>query len=852
MAQKNATLRALIEGVIYDLMPKGSVYNVWVDDTTTLAEKLAEVITSLNGKVTPEELTSAIEQALAGFEGGGGESIIKPFVVDDRYRIDIDSLEDNTFYYLEGKADSSDLIGGAAGETLSAAKVRKGVLYYNQFTRVEDSGKIHGRMIGGDQLIEYNYTPGYYGMINAKRNHYYLYADPNKDIEVDYTPVYPNHPATKKYVDDTFASFAIPDVEKGNWNQNDPEAADYIKNRTHYVEYGDNRVEILPASSLALNEENGAFMLLDAIELTAGKQYVVKFTDSSNNEVEYTTMCVDAPENEDGMKWMLGDAGLMEGTPTTGEPFIMVVLDPSVASQMGIGALVMWIGGTMLQTISISAPEEIVHKLDPKYLPDVYSNGSGGGSGAGSTDVLLGQTPVRFTKAANMVRLVGEGDVSYTIESDTVSDLESASSQSLNNATMTRNDGYVEIKSTSGASGWYQSYVDIVMGGLVVGEKYTFVVDASGISWDETNRISNGKFIVYDASGSSTLLTVNVSNVQSNVYSADFTATTTSVKVRAYPGDYMWQAGATAARFNSIYINKSGTSTLHTTIINENGTFNGSVLLPGLSAGVYISSDPVCYVYTVQSADSSSGSRHNGKVMVCFGDSITGNMTAPNDYPSVVARETGMDVINAGFGGCRMSDTHSDAAYAAFSMVKLADAVSSGDWTLQDSNVSGLSTVTNGTAHLEALKAVDWSKVDFVSIAYGTNDIQNAIAIDSDTDKMSTKTFLGSLRYSITKILTAYPHIKLILLTPIYRYFNDESVDSDQKQFGGKAFTDWGDGIISVAKEYKVPHIDMYHTLGINSINRTYYFPASDGTHPNAKGLALFGGKLSARILSEY
>lgn len=573
MAQKDATLRALIEGVIYDLMPKGSAYNIWVDDTTTLAAKLAEVITSLNGKVTPQQMETAIEEALSGFEPGNKAPL--------------------TF-----------------------------------------TGAVQGTYDGSEAL-----------------------------------------------------------------------------------------------------------------------------------------------------------------------------------------------------TINIPA----------------------GGNGCSvSTDVLLGQTPIRFTKAANMVRLVGDGEITYTIESDTISDLESATSRTPNNASITMNGDYVEIKSTSAASGWYQSYVDIVMGGLVVGEKYTFVVDASGIAWDEANKIANGKFIVYDSGGSSTLLTVNVSNVMQNVYSADFTATTTSVKVRAYPGDYMWQAGVTAARFNSIYINKADTSTLHTTIINETGTFNGAVLLPGLSAGVYISSDPACYVYTVQSADSSSGSRHNGKVMVCFGDSITGNMTAPNDYPSVIARETGMEVINAGFGGCRMSDTHSDASYAAFSMVKLADAVSSGDWSLQDGKVSGLSTVTNGTAHLEALKAVDWSKVDFVSIAYGTNDIQNAIAVDSDSDELTTKTFLGSLRYSITKILTAYPNIKLILLTPIYRYFNDEGVDSDNKTFGGKAFTDWGEGIISVAKEYKVPFIDMYNTLGINSINRTYYFPASDGTHPNAKGLALIGGKIAAGILSQY
>lgn len=80
MAQKYATLRALIEGVIYDLMPKGSVYNVWVDDTTTLAEKLAEVITSLNGKVTPEQMAAAIEEALADFDGGSSADSVPAYV----------------------------------------------------------------------------------------------------------------------------------------------------------------------------------------------------------------------------------------------------------------------------------------------------------------------------------------------------------------------------------------------------------------------------------------------------------------------------------------------------------------------------------------------------------------------------------------------------------------------------------------------------------------------------------------------------------------------------------------------------------------------------------------------------
>ena len=60
-ATRNAILRALIEGVLTDLMVKTNVDNVYVNDTTTLAAKLAEIVTSLNNKVTPDTVNAAIE-----------------------------------------------------------------------------------------------------------------------------------------------------------------------------------------------------------------------------------------------------------------------------------------------------------------------------------------------------------------------------------------------------------------------------------------------------------------------------------------------------------------------------------------------------------------------------------------------------------------------------------------------------------------------------------------------------------------------------------------------------------------------------------------------------------------------
>ena len=67
---KNAVLQALLEGVLTDLMVKTNVYYVYVDDVTTLAEKLAEVIASLNSKVTADEvkaeIKSYVDEAILG------------------------------------------------------------------------------------------------------------------------------------------------------------------------------------------------------------------------------------------------------------------------------------------------------------------------------------------------------------------------------------------------------------------------------------------------------------------------------------------------------------------------------------------------------------------------------------------------------------------------------------------------------------------------------------------------------------------------------------------------------------------------------------------------------------------
>ena len=226
-----------------------------------------------------------------------------------------------------------------------------------------------------------------------------------------------------------------------------------------------------------------------------------------------------------------------------------------------------------------------------------------------------------------------------------------------------------------------------------------------------------------------------------------------------------------------------------------------------------------------------------GKIIVNFGDSIFGNARPPQDVSTRLAELTGATVHNCGFGGCRMTH-HPNPNYDAFCMTKLADAITSRNFSLQEKalvNTSDAAVPSYFADGLATLKSIDFTKVCIVTIAYGTND-WNGVPLES-ADKTSV---CGALRYSIETILNKYPHIKIFVCSPTYRYWMDGSgaftEDSDTK-LGGDNYTlvQLIEKIRGVSKEYKIPFIDNYHELGINKFNRNLYI-SSDGTHHTIEG----------------
>lgn len=464
---------------------------------------------------------------------------------------------------------------------------------------------------------------------------------------------------------------------------------------------------------------------------------------------------------------------------------------------------------------------------------------SGGDEPVGPTETLLGQTPYTLTEDAN-IRLKSTSETTYSTGSGVVKDFDDRENQTLTSATLTDQGTYWELADNGGAA-WYASMLTFTIGNLTAGNTYTARIGAAG---DGTTSIS-GYWLIYDQSSSTLGDTPLVSQrLETTDGVLQFTPTESTILVRVLPSDsYYWDQGVKTSRFS--YFRIEG---------EVSGTFTGSVDLGQLTSGTTITSTPSCDVYAITG---SSGGTLRGKTCVCLGDSVTGLMAPPNDYPSVLASNTGMTVINGGFEGCRMSDTHPSATYAAFSAVKLADAIATGTWTTQDANIGGFESGSNAPSHLTALKAVDWSNVDYITIFFGGNDAGDQyVDIDNAQNPTDTTTYLGAARYVYNRIHTAYPNIKIMFFVPMYRYWISEGKDSDEMTFtwGGNTYHyyDWGDALIASPPASGVPVIDMYRTLGINATNRQTYLLTSDQTHPSVAGCELIAQKFQTELTNHF
>ena len=242
---------------------------------------------------------------------------------------------------------------------------------------------------------------------------------------------------------------------------------------------------------------------------------------------------------------------------------------------------------------------------------------------------------------------------------------------------------------------------------------------------------------------------------------------------------------------------------------------------------------------------------NHGYNIVNMGDSIFGNTDGETSITDRLAHLTGATVYNCAFGGCQMTD-RPEAQWSPFSMVNLATAIASGDFSIQENALNTYSGYpSNFRKHLNTLKGIDFTSVDVVTIAYGTNDFTAGDGIANAENNVDINSLKGALRYSIETLCTAFPNIRILVCTPMWRCWFEGGVfqyDSDTYELGGQKLPDFAEAIKDVAKEYHIPVCDYYNEAGVNKFNWATYFTSADGTHPHADGRLLMAKKLASKI----
>lgn len=237
-----------------------------------------------------------------------------------------------------------------------------------------------------------------------------------------------------------------------------------------------------------------------------------------------------------------------------------------------------------------------------------------------------------------------------------------------------------------------------------------------------------------------------------------------------------------------------------------------------------------------------------GKKVVCFGDSVTEFGT----YPEQIATITGSTTYKIGFGGCRMARSTSPY-YDELSMYKIAQTVASQNFTSMETAVNYIKNNLgdDNTVAFNLLKSIDFSTVDIVTIFFATNDFTaNDVAIGVN-GSVDTTTLKGAINVTINSLMTAYPNLKILFVTPTHRFFNT-SDDSDLVPNGaGNYLIEFVDAIKSESNINHIPALDLYREGGFNKYNHTYYF-GTDGVHPNATGYTYLAQKISAKLISLF
>lgn len=295
-------------------------------------------------------------------------------------------------------------------------------------------------------------------------------------------------------------------------------------------------------------------------------------------------------------------------------------------------------------------------------------------------------------------------------------------------------------------------------------------------------------------------------------------------------------------------------------------SYSGNSIIPEVSvvqtltSGTKIGEINGISLYAPSGGGGSSAKPLDGKLVILCGDSQLGQA---QDVDTRIQNVLGGTVINAGFGGCRMTYARSDGSKQndAYSMVGVANALATGNFTAMDNQLEGAPSqyFANTVAELKTLNLGDGANV-ILTIAYASNDFKSSVPM-GNAESTDVTTYKGAINYCVQTLLTAFPRMVILLLGTPMRYYSIEAsavgdyppeaiyqkpngdyyvhsdyyyktidVDGQDEQLRR---VDYNDACLEQAKLLSIPCFDIYRRCGRNKWNVWTLCP-SDGVHPTS------------------
>lgn len=171
--------------------------------------------------------------------------------------------------------------------------------------------------------------------------------------------------------------------------------------------------------------------------------------------------------------------------------------------------------------------------------------------------------------------------------------------------------------------------------------------------------------------------------------------------------------------------------------------------------------------------------REDKETQILFlGDDILTYGSEESSIPTLTAAATGATVYNCAFPGSSLASRYEsfneDYCTDAFSFVRIAYCIKSGDFTLLDAYKTEADIYdTSFDATITRLQMIDFNQIDMIFLGYGTYDYLNGLMTTDINNDKATNAMTGALYTGIDVIHEAYPHIRFIVMAPTFCYYDE-------------------------------------------------------------------------------